>query len=85
MTDDARVARQLAEEKVTFRRAEHDAVAAHFDVMRADRLKEGMQSAIHLDLLRDMKLINSHIVAAAAYPVLDRAGVLLPTRIAAPG
>jgi phosphate:Na+ symporter len=42
-----------------------------------------MQSAIHLDLLRDMKLINSLIVAAAAYPVLDRAGELLPTRLVA--
>jgi phosphate:Na+ symporter len=83
MTDDARVARQLAEEKVTFRRAEREAVAAHFDVMRADKTGEGMQSAIHLDLLRDMKLINSLIVAAAAYPVLDRAGELLPTRLVA--
>ena len=45
MTDDARVARQLAEEKVTFRRAEREAVAAHFDVMRADRAEQGMQSA----------------------------------------
>jgi phosphate:Na+ symporter len=83
MTDDARVARQLAEEKVAFRRAEREAVAVHFDVMRADRTGEGMQSAIHLDLLRDMKLINSLIVAAAAYPVLDRAGELLPTRLVA--
>ena len=85
MTDDARVARQLAAEKVTFRRAEDAAVTAHFDIMRADRQTRGMQSAIHLDLLRDMKLINSLIVAAAAYPVLDRAGELLPTRIAVPG
>ncbi len=85
MTDDARAARQLAEEKVTFRRAERDAVAAHFDVMRADRPRLGMQSALHLDLLRDMKLINSLIVAAAAYPVLDRTGELLPTRLAAHG
>jgi phosphate:Na+ symporter len=83
MTEDARVARQLAEEKVTFRRAEREAVTAHFDVMRADRAAQGMQSAIHLDLLRDMKLINSLIVAAAAYPVLDRAGELLPTRLVA--
>jgi phosphate:Na+ symporter len=83
MTDDDRVARQLAEEKVAFRRAEREAVAVHFDVMRADRTGEGMQSAIHLDLLRDMKLINSLIVAAAAYPVLDRAGELLPTRLVA--
>ena len=58
-------------------------MAAHFDVMRADKTGEGMQSAIHLDLLRDMKLINSLIVAAAAYPVLDRAGELLPTRLVA--
>jgi len=39
-------------------------VAAHFDVMRADEKSSSMQSAIHLDLLRDMKLINSLIVAA---------------------
>jgi phosphate:Na+ symporter len=52
--------------------------------MRTDRTSEGMQSAIHHDLLRDMKLINSLIVAAAAYPVLDKAGELLPTRLAAP-
>ncbi len=84
MTDDARVARQLAEEKVTFRRAEREAIATHFDVMRSDHAATSMGSAIHLDLLRDMKLINSLIVAAAAYPVLDRAGELLPTRLAAP-
>ena len=82
MTEDARVARQLAEEKVTFRRVEREAVAAHFDVMRTDRQRSGQQSAIHLDLLRDMKLINSLIVAAAAYPVLDHSGELLPTRLA---
>jgi phosphate:Na+ symporter len=85
MTEDSRVARQLAEEKVAFRRVERDAVAAHFNVMRTDRAAQGMQSALHLDLLRDMKLINSLIVAAAAYPVLDRAGELLPTRLAAQG
>ena len=39
-------------------------------------------STIHLDLLRDMKLINGHIVAAAAYPALERAGRLLPSQIA---
>ncbi|HEX4296460.1 MAG TPA: Na/Pi cotransporter family protein [Devosia sp.] len=83
MTDDARVARQLAEEKVTFRRAEREAVASHFDIMRSDRQASGMSSAIHLDLLRDMKLINSLIVAAAAYPVLDKTGELLPTRLVA--
>jgi len=38
--------------------------------------------AIDLDLLRDMKIINGHIVAAAAYPVLQHAGELLQSRIA---
>jgi phosphate:Na+ symporter len=37
-------------------------------------------SSPHLDVLRDMKGINSHI-AAAAYPVLDRQGELLPSRL----
>ena len=81
LTADARAARRLAEEKLVFRRAESNAIAAHFDLMRADRQARGMQSALNLDLLRDMKLINSLIVAAAAYPVLDRTGELLPTRL----
>jgi phosphate:Na+ symporter len=83
MTDDTRVARQLAEEKIAFRRAEREAVSAHFELMRSAAAGQGMQSALHLDLLRDMKLINSLIVAAAAYPVLDRSGELLPTRLVA--
>jgi phosphate:Na+ symporter len=28
-------------------------------------------------------MINSYVVAAAAYPVLDRTGELLPSRLAA--
>ena len=80
MTEDARVARQLAEEKVAFRRAEREAVDRPFRLdARPIARSAGMQSAIHLDLLRDMKLINSLIVAAAAYPVLDRAGAAADT------
>jgi phosphate:Na+ symporter len=37
-------------------------------------------STLHLDVLRDLKRINSHI-AAAAYPVLERLGELLPSRL----
>ena len=53
--------------------------------MRSGRIDTAETSALHLDLLRDMKLINGHIVAAAAYPVLERTGALLPTRIAMNG
>jgi Na+/phosphate symporter len=37
-------------------------------------------SALHLDILRDLKRINAHI-AAAAYPVLEKLGELLPSRL----
>jgi phosphate:Na+ symporter len=73
----------LADEKVAFREAESAATAAHFDRLRSGRIDTAQTSALHLDLLRDLKLINSHIVAAAAYPVLERTGALLPSRIAA--
>ncbi|WP_442754588.1 Na/Pi cotransporter family protein [Methylocystis sp. JAN1] len=81
MTDDARIARRLASEKVAFREAESRATTAHFERMRGGQLDAVQASALHLDLLRDMKSINSHIVAAAAYPVLEREGELLPSRI----
>ena len=82
MTADPRAARLLAEEKPAFRDAEAAATRAHFERMRAGVTDTVETSTIHLDLLRDMKLINSHIVAASSYPVLERAGALLPSRIA---
>lgn len=84
VTEDARIARSLAEEKLAFRRAEAHATTSHFAHMRDGISAAAQSSALHLDLVRDMKLVNSHIVAAAAYPVLDRVGELLPTRLARP-
>lgn len=81
MTDDARLARDLAAQKLFFRQAERDATSHHFARMR-DGIGAASQSAgLQVDLMRDIKLINSHIVAAAAYPVLERAGELLPMRL----
>jgi phosphate:Na+ symporter len=85
MTEDPRAARLLAEEKTAFRDAEAVATRAHFERMRSGRIDTAETSALHLDLLRDMKVINGHIVAAAAYPVLERTGELLPSRIATSG
>jgi phosphate:Na+ symporter len=81
MTEDLRVARILAEEKVAFRTAEAEATTAHFVRLRSGRTDSAETSGIHLDLLRDMKLVNSHIIAAAAYPVLERNGDLLTSRL----
>ncbi|SDR61750.1 Na/Pi cotransporter family protein [Paraburkholderia tuberum] len=82
VTEDPRTARMLADEKVAFREAESAATASHFERLRSGRIDTAQTSALHLDVLRDLKLINSHIVAAAAYPVLERTGALLPSRIA---
>ena len=38
------------------------------------------QSSLHLDLISDLKRINSHI-CSIAYPILEQAGVLAATRI----
>ena len=38
-------------------------------------------SSLHLDALRDLKRVNSHLIEGAAYPVLSAKGALLPTRL----
>jgi phosphate:Na+ symporter len=80
MTDDARAARELLGEKEVFRDLETRATEAHFARIRAGRVESVETSALHLDLLRDLKRINAHI-AAAAYPVLEKSGELLSSRL----
>jgi phosphate:Na+ symporter len=41
--------------------------------MRAPRQRE---AGAALDLLRDIKRLNDHLVAGAAYPVLEASGAL---------
>lgn len=82
MTEDTPAARALAEEKLAFRKAEEKATAEHFSRMHGQSRAEVQGDALHVDLVRDLKLINSHIVAAAAYPVLERSGELLKSRLA---
>jgi phosphate:Na+ symporter len=80
MTDDIRAARGLLGEKEIFRDLEARATEAHFARIRAGRIESVETSALHLDMLRDLKRINSHI-AAAAYPVLEKRCELLPSRL----
>lgn len=81
MTGDERGARILASEKEVFRSMETAATEAHFGRLRSSHIDTVETSTMHLDTLRDLKSVNSHLVAAAAYPVLERQGVLLPTRL----
>lgn len=81
LSQDERVARMLADEKVVFRKAEREGTHAHFKRLRDGDIDTAETSSLHLDLLRDLKQINSHFVAATAYPVLERQGELLQSRI----
>jgi phosphate:Na+ symporter len=83
MTGDERIARQLASEKEVFRDMESAATDAHFRRLREGHVETVETSTLHLDALRDLKSVNANLVAAAAYPILERKGELLPTRLRA--
>jgi phosphate:Na+ symporter len=76
MTEDARAARQLVAEKEAFRDLESAATRAQFAGLRL-----GQKTPVDLDLVRELKRVNGHLVAAAAYPVLEDQGELLTSRI----
>jgi phosphate:Na+ symporter len=81
MTGDERAARLLASEKESFRSLEAAATEAHFERLRSGRIDTAETSALHLDTLRYLKDVNAHLVAGAAYPLLESKGELLASRL----
>ncbi|MGF7161201.1 phosphate:Na+ symporter [Rhodoligotrophos appendicifer] len=80
LTADLDAAKALFAEKEHFRDLERIANDSHFQRVR-EGVKESIESSgLHLDLIRDLKRIESHI-AAAAYPVLEQHGLLRPSRL----
>jgi phosphate:Na+ symporter len=80
MSDDVGIARKLIDEKVAVRDAERQAAENHLGRLRAGRPESIDSSALHLDILRDLKRVHSHI-CAIAYPILDEAGQLHRSRL----
>ena len=80
MTGDLTSARQLVTEKATLRATEFAAAENHLARLREGRPESIESSSLHLDILRDLKRIHSHI-CSVAYPVLERAGELQPSRL----
>lgn len=80
MTEDPRSARQLLAEKEVFRDFETRATDALFGRPRSERAESVEAGRLHLDIIRDLKRVNAHL-AAAAYPVLQGRGELLPSRL----
>jgi phosphate:Na+ symporter len=46
---------------------------SHMERLREERPESISTSSLHMDILRDLKRIHSHIVAIA-YPILEHAG-----------
>ena len=75
-----RDAQRLIEEKTIFRELEREYASTHLGRL-ADKTMQSIEtSSLHLDLISDLKRINSHI-CSIAYPILDSAGALAPSRL----
>jgi phosphate:Na+ symporter len=80
INQDVPTARKLIEEKTQLRVAELGSADSHLARLREGRPESIETSSLHLDILRDLKRIHSHI-CSVAYPVLEAAGELQPNRL----
>jgi phosphate:Na+ symporter len=76
-------AQQLLAEKVLFRDLEREYASSHMGRLTTNTVQSIETSSLHLDLISDLKRINSHI-CSIAYPILEQAGVLAKTRLKEP-
>ena len=75
MSGDVNEARKLLTEKTALRNTEIAAVERHLERLREGRPESIETTSLHLDVLRDLRRVHSHI-CSVAYPVLDAAGEL---------
>lgn len=80
LNGNVRDAQKLLEEKARFRDLERAYASAHLDRLSANTLQSLETSSLHIDLISDLKRVNSHI-CSIAYPILDSAGALTPNRL----
>lgn len=73
-------AQKLLEEKTIFRDLERAYADTHINRLIDNTLQSMETSSLHLDLISDLKRINS-LICSIAYPILDSAGALAPNRL----
>lgn len=83
MSGDVKMARRLLEQKIAFRDLERVAAEAHLARLRLGTPESLETTSLHLDILRDLKRVNSHLTSVA-YPILDAAGELAQSRLRTP-
>lgn len=75
ISGEVRDATRLLREKASLRNAALLAAERHIERLRDGQREAIDTSSLHLDILRDLKRIHSHI-CAVAYPVLEHAGAM---------
>jgi len=80
LNGDLKSAQQLIAEKVDFRELEMRYADNHLQRLSGNTPQSVETSSLHLDLLSDFKRINS-LFCSVAYPILESAGVLSPSRV----
>ncbi len=83
ISGDAKLARQLVEDKALIKQAEMQASINHMGRMQQGIPETLATSDLHMDIIRDLRRINS-LMAAIAYPILEEAGELKPRLAQAP-
>ncbi|MEP7182696.1 MAG: Na/Pi cotransporter family protein [Betaproteobacteria bacterium] len=83
LNGDLKSAQELLAQKVLFRDLERAYADSHLARLSGQTVESIETSSLHLDLISDLKRINSHI-CSIAYPILEKAGVLAKTRLKAP-
>lgn len=82
LSGDVKSARMLLAQKSHMRELELKAAKNHMKRLREERLASLETSSLHLDIIRDLKRIHSHI-CSTAYPALEAADELNKSRLKA--
>jgi phosphate:Na+ symporter len=80
LNGNVRDAQKLLEEKARFRDLERAYATTHLGRLSDQTALSIETSSLHIDLISELKRINSHI-CSIAYPILESAGALAPTRM----
>jgi phosphate:Na+ symporter len=83
LNGELRDAQKLLEEKAHFRELEREYATTHLSRLQDNTPESIGTSSLHIDLISDLKRINSHI-CSIAYPILEAAGALSKTRLKEP-
>ena len=80
LNGNVRDAEKLLEEKTRFRDLERAYADTHLARLADNTMQSIETSSLHIDLISDLRRINS-LLCSVAYPILETAGVLAPSRL----